>query len=53
MLNVRGGLYISFDSYDEHDKYFSGMPPQHRGTVMQSRARGGRREILGEIWEKK
>ena len=47
MLNVPGGLYIgfcNFDSYDEDDKYFSGLTPQRRETLMQSRARGGRRE---------
>ena len=64
MLNVPGGLCISFcnfDSYDEDDKYFIRlaplMAPQQRETVMQSRARGGGggrgREILGESLDKK
>ena len=47
LLNVPGGLCISFcnfDSYDEDDKYFIRlaplMAPQQRETVIQSRARG-------------
>ena len=57
MLNVPGGLCISFcnfDSYDEDDKYFIRlaplMAPQQRETVMQSRARGGEEGGGGKFW---